>query len=237
MSGGGENLRLLKGFTLAEVLITIGIIGVVAALTLHVLITNYQKNVLKEQFKKTYSVLSQSLNNVVSEYGIVPECYYNISSSGAITGSRFVECKIARDIILNNINVVKICENQSYANGCIPKYNGFDDIKKENNPDMSDDDIEASMDGIVGFSRNHMLNINPSYVLADGTIIVSYVEIFPLLFAVDINGKKGPNKWGYDLFAFKAAQDVNKAYLAGPTDYPVEKGGMTTREMLEEMNK
>ena len=210
----------------------------VAALTLPVLIANYQKNVLKGQFKKTYSVLSQSLNNVVSEYGSVPECYYNLSSSGTITGTAMVvECKIARDIILNNINVIKICENQSYANGCIPKYNGFDDIKKENNPDMSDDEIEASMDGIVGFSRNHILNINPSYVLADGTIIVSYVETFPLLFAVDINGKKGPNKWGYDLFAFKVAQDVNKAYLVGPTNYPVEKGGMTTQEMLEEMNK
>ena len=33
------------GFTLAEVLITLGIIGVVAALTLPSLVTNYQKQV------------------------------------------------------------------------------------------------------------------------------------------------------------------------------------------------
>ncbi len=36
-----------KAFTLAEVLITLGIIGVVAALTLPSLITNYKVKVLK----------------------------------------------------------------------------------------------------------------------------------------------------------------------------------------------
>ena len=35
------------GFTLAEVLITLGIIGVVAALTLPSLVTNYQKQIKK----------------------------------------------------------------------------------------------------------------------------------------------------------------------------------------------
>ena len=41
-----------KGFTLAEVLITLGIIGVVAALTLPSLITNYQKKQIVAQLKK-----------------------------------------------------------------------------------------------------------------------------------------------------------------------------------------
>ena len=38
-----NNISLKKGFTLAEVLITLGVIGVVAALTMPVLITDYQK--------------------------------------------------------------------------------------------------------------------------------------------------------------------------------------------------
>lgn len=43
------------GFTLAEVLITISIIGIVAAMTLPTLINNHQKKVLHSQFLKTYS--------------------------------------------------------------------------------------------------------------------------------------------------------------------------------------
>ena len=46
---------------MAEILITLGIIGVVAAMTMPPLIANYQKNVLHTQFKKSYSELSQAV--------------------------------------------------------------------------------------------------------------------------------------------------------------------------------
>ncbi len=39
-----------KAFTLAEVLITLGIVGVVAAITMPTLIANHRKKVLKSQF-------------------------------------------------------------------------------------------------------------------------------------------------------------------------------------------
>ena len=45
------------GFTLAEVLITLGIIGIVAAMTIPVLITNYQKKTTATRVKKAYSEL------------------------------------------------------------------------------------------------------------------------------------------------------------------------------------
>ena len=44
-----------KGFTLAEVLITLGIIGVVAALTMPALINKYQKKVLEVNVKKHFN--------------------------------------------------------------------------------------------------------------------------------------------------------------------------------------
>ena len=46
-------------FTLAEVLITLGIIGIVAALTIPSLITNYKANKLRAQFLKSYSTVQQ----------------------------------------------------------------------------------------------------------------------------------------------------------------------------------
>ena len=43
----------LKGFTLAEVLITLGIIGVVAAMTIPALMNNVRATKLKSQFNYT----------------------------------------------------------------------------------------------------------------------------------------------------------------------------------------
>lgn len=48
-----------SAFTLAEVLITLGIIGIVAAMTLPAVITKYHKKVTITQLKKAYSTLSQ----------------------------------------------------------------------------------------------------------------------------------------------------------------------------------
>ncbi len=49
------------GFTLAEVLVTLGIIGVVAALTIPAVITNYQKQETLSRLKKAYSIVQQTI--------------------------------------------------------------------------------------------------------------------------------------------------------------------------------
>ena len=50
------------GFTLSEVLITLGIIGVVAALTIPSVVNNYKKQQFRTGLKKEYSVLLQTLD-------------------------------------------------------------------------------------------------------------------------------------------------------------------------------
>lgn len=62
-----------SAFTLAEVLITLGIIGIVAAMTMPSLIANYQKKETLSKLKKTYSIFSQvvkqaELNEGESDY-------------------------------------------------------------------------------------------------------------------------------------------------------------------------
>ncbi len=58
-----------KAFTLSEVLITLGIIGVVAALTIPSLVQNHRKRVVETSLKKSYSVLSQMLANSEAKNG------------------------------------------------------------------------------------------------------------------------------------------------------------------------
>lgn len=55
------------GFTLAEVLITLGIIGVVAAITIPNLISNYQKRVVETNLKETYSILQQAMKSAEAD--------------------------------------------------------------------------------------------------------------------------------------------------------------------------
>ncbi len=56
-----KNLFLKKGFTLAEVLITLGIIGVVAAMTMPVLVQNYKRIETASRLKKFYSMMNQAI--------------------------------------------------------------------------------------------------------------------------------------------------------------------------------
>ncbi len=58
-----------NGFTLAEVLITLGIIGVVAAMTMPSLIANYQNKELLTRVKKTYSTFYNAVNLALAETG------------------------------------------------------------------------------------------------------------------------------------------------------------------------
>ena len=57
------------GFTLAEVLITLVIIGVIGALTVPALIQNTQKQEYVSALKKAYSVLSQVTNQIIADEG------------------------------------------------------------------------------------------------------------------------------------------------------------------------
>lgn len=57
------------GFTLAEVLITLGIIGIVAAMTLPTLIQNYKNRVVETRLKKFYSTMNQAVLMAEAQYG------------------------------------------------------------------------------------------------------------------------------------------------------------------------
>ncbi len=57
------------GFTLAEVLITLGIIGVVAAMTLPSLIQRNNNKVVETRLKKFYSAINQAIMMAEVDYG------------------------------------------------------------------------------------------------------------------------------------------------------------------------
>ena len=72
--------ELRKGFTLAEVLITLGIIGVVAAMTLPSLVNKYQQQESISRVKKVYSTLNQALRLSVADNGDFTEWSYDVEN-------------------------------------------------------------------------------------------------------------------------------------------------------------
>ena len=224
-------------FTLAEVLITLAIIGVVAAMTIPTLISNFQQKALDNQFKKIYAMLNQNLLKVQGDIGYTPKCY----SLGANSGFVFDECDEFKEKFIGSLKVSKICDNKAFENGCIPEYNGFDTVVKDKHKNDEDYDEDYWQDyanrNCGSFNQSEILNNKKVYVLSDGTILFFYNEDYKYnhIITVDVNGMNKPNKWGHDLFVF-TINFQNNNYKFRPGGCMLEEeGGYSTTAMLDRL--
>ena len=95
------------GFTLAEVLITLGIIGVVAAMTIPNLISTYRKKQIEVQAKVTYSTIQQALRFTA---------YDDLDYSTVADGSNQAMIDWFNTFLAPHLKVEQICVNK--ARGC-----------------------------------------------------------------------------------------------------------------------
>ncbi len=61
--------KSIKAFTLAEVLITLGIIGIIISITLPALIHHQKKIIIESRLKKFYTVINQAILQAETEFG------------------------------------------------------------------------------------------------------------------------------------------------------------------------
>lgn len=99
---------------------------------------------------------------------------------------------------------------------------------KESNDSLSDNDILVATAGDYAL-RTENLKKAPAWVLSDGAIIIlqGHTE-----FVIDVNGQKGPNKWGYDVYRLALKGGANKGIYCSYNLMPTEKGGITSQEAL-----
>lgn len=251
-----------RGFTLAEVLITLGVIGVVAAMTLPMLIQNYQKTVLKSQFKKVYAEFFNAIKLTQSKMEAPVYCFYwdkrpygynavciEHNEYGSCTkyetpdgdklpsdyNGLYSNCRSFYDELFGkSLKIAKYCPNNALSNGCITEdYRGIDKVKTEIDDSVQYDPNSAFSDSIIKQKAE-------SWILVDGTVILKYngSNSSTPIFTIDINGHKKPNKWGYDLFSFQFKGTPNDGITKlNPVNYYYEKGGFTTAQMLFESHR
>lgn len=65
-----KHIKKIFAFTLAEVLITIGVIGVVAAITIPSLITKYHRITVENRLKDSYSIMANAVKMAEEEWGV-----------------------------------------------------------------------------------------------------------------------------------------------------------------------
>lgn len=211
-----------RAFTLAEVLITLGIIGIVAAMTLPTVVNKVGKNVLKQQFKKEYSVYSQNLLKTTYDLDGSINCHYGQDENGLITntGQDYTGCKEFYEKFAHNLKIIKKCEGNALSGGCLPRYSEY-----------------RTDSGCGGYNEESFNVTNTAYVIADGSILMPYGNLALAAFVVDINGKKGPNKAGYDLFNFSIVKTRKGGYVIDPNSIngclPFLDGRLTYEEIFK----
>ena len=217
-------------FTLAEVLITLGIIGVVAVLTLPSVINNYKRKQLHTAFLRSSSLIQNALNETVFDYG-----YDNLKDFNKIcdnqskenNGScRSVNKKLFEDISNDFISKFKVVKEMDRVQFVIKR------IMTTNYSGMSQIGYKE-LYGIATYATPHA----KAYLLSDGTLVssISFFYHEPsdgLSFTFDTNGPfKGPNRYGYDIFLFNtgtwnkmctAKQDGNIFNGRGCYDYALK---------------
>ena len=142
----------LRGFTLAEVLITLGIIGVVAAMTIPTLIANTRSQQYRSRLKKTISTLSQAARMSQAQYGYD---YAGITQRcGTNGGTEHPETTQSICAILNGT-----LTGSTY-------YNEISTIPMSKNNNSSIYSIDSTyLKGLGSTTNMH------AYILSDGTIV------------------------------------------------------------------
>lgn len=180
-----------KAFTLAEVLITLGIIGVIAAMTIPNLIQKSYEQQTITKLKETHSLISQAIRLASEEYGE--------PSGWGIIGNTEQTAITFMNNIKPYLKLATDCGTYDKEGKCITTGNTYHMDKKT---------VWTSYSKAKNYYKFCLLNgsclwfrsaTQDEYINSKG-----YIGSF----FIDTNGRKPPNAWGWDTFTFTIHNDV-----------------------------
>ncbi len=189
-------------------LITLGIIGVVAAMTMPSLIHKFQNKALETQYKKSISVVSQAILKAKADSGIdnfAQYCaYYPYDVGSGMPYDHADECY---EILFKSLINKRINAPWKVTDNFIDRRNN-ETIRTYNNKQV------VTVNDLAGIGDP----IFNTYAMPDGSYINFSIIELKVYVGIDTNGSKKPNKLGHDIFVFKI-NSKNDA-LAAATNKP-----------------
>lgn len=213
-----------KAFTLAETLITLSIIGIVAAMTLPTVINKINMRHYITLLKEDYSILSQAHNAITAEYGSFISGLQNCKNT---TGKDKNKCLM--ELFQKKIKSIRTCETP---------YN----IGDEKNSCFTEFSKIKHLNG-TSANSNYLNNDSATMILANGSVVLFFLDSATCEYTyegyfnykrcgwitIDVNGLQKPNTFGKDIYILyimdKAIKPLAYEYL-----YENNKNGDCTPE-------
>ena len=173
-------------FTLAEVLITLGVVGVIAAMTLPILIKKYDEMVTVNRVKQAYSIFSQAYLRAQEANDSI--LYWDIGQESTQDGA-----KKLYNYFKPYLYKVKDCDN--VKGGCFAQ--NYKALFSEQPYIYQPDKIATYAGGVLKNGVTFGF-----WSKGTGCNKSSYGDYNCGAIKFDINGKKGPNRAGKDYFNF-----------------------------------
>lgn len=186
--------RKLLGFTLAEVLITLAVIGVVASMTIPALMNSTNKHEYVVGAKKAYSTLSQAYDLVKLDNG----GDIRFAMGNATTSADFLNVFAPRLSINKNCGAGTGC----WPNSLLKRLDGGDTAW---NVDTWGPGNAILSDGMLLVFHIHSNSCTYDFIPADLDLNNPYHKQCGMIW-VDVNGFKAPNQLGRDTFEFLVTQ-------------------------------
>ncbi len=177
----------IKGFTLAEVLITLGIIGIVAALTMPNLIAAHQKKAVVAGLIEAQSILNQAIKMYAQDTDEEGSNDFETTLSAQAFAEKYFK---------PYLKVAQVCTKMS--DGCwkTGDFYGYYDLSGAKQTETVPYSLVLNNGMVVGFSK------------IDGYQLISIL--------VDVNGRGRRNVLGKDVFVFYPYNSANLCGSASP---------------------
>lgn len=205
---GFNFMEKFKAFTLAEVLVTLGIIGVVSAMTVPTLMQNYQRQSYVTQLHKVYNELGQAAERYKADNNLVS------LREGRIMGNK----DEVHNFVLQYFKVVKDCGGRywsSASNACFAqKYTSIDGSSTTNTQGHECfATVVLASGAALCFDTGAATSVGATEdINGDGKVdendVIANTGVnagMAITVEVDVNGPKGPNVAGRDLFSIDIA--------------------------------
>ena len=198
-----------KAFTLAEILVTIGIIGFVSAMTIPSLINNVKDTRFRTQFLKTYTVIQQAVKRMEADDIAIESKSYNRRAN-----------PFYRTLLSYLTNSTDCGDCVSFRKNPLPI--GCFDFDKNS---------YRTFNGTKILDKQYF--DDGQILMPDGSLVIveqpgatgndARIYVF-----VDVNGTKPPNRLGHDLFVLQFTDNGLLPMGQNGTDY-AEASGSTNK--------